>query len=88
MEFDELLMSISNSNFAGHTGGKNLVQTRQKFQFIKLDFSNLIFQNPSADRYRLSATIEREIYGFIFSQALFLGQLIEEKPNVWFVMYC
>jgi len=36
-------------------GSKNLVQTRQKFQFIKLDFSNSIFQNPSAERYRDSA---------------------------------
>ena len=45
-------MSISNSNFAGYTGSKNLVQTRQKFQFIKLDFPNSIFENPSADRYR------------------------------------
>ena len=54
IEFDELdFLSISNSNFAGYTGSKNLVQTRQKFQFIKLDFSNSIFQNPSADRYRV-----------------------------------
>ena len=54
IEFDELdFLSISNSNFAGYTGSKNLVQTRQKFQFIKLNFSNLIFQNPSADRYRV-----------------------------------
>ena len=54
IEFDELdFLSISNSNFAGYTGSKNLVQTRQKFQFIKLDFSNLIFQDPSADRYRV-----------------------------------
>ena len=45
-------MSISNSNFAGYTGSKNLVQTRQKFQFIKFDFSNSIFQNPIANRYR------------------------------------
>ena len=53
IEFDELdFLSISNSNFAGYTGSKNLVQTRQKFQFIKVDFSNSIFQNPSADRYR------------------------------------
>ena len=53
IEFDELdFLSISNLNFAGYTGSKNLVQTWQKFQFIKLDFSNLIFQNPSADRYR------------------------------------
>ena len=53
IKFDELdFLSISNSNFAGYTGIKNLVQTRQKFQFIKLDFSNSIFQNPSADRYR------------------------------------
>ena len=55
IEFDELdFLSISNSNFAGYTGSKNLVQTRQKFQFIKLDFSNSIFQNPSGDRYRAS----------------------------------
>mgnify|MGYP007015437578 CR=1 FL=1 len=54
IEFDELdFLSISNSNFAGYTGSKNLVQTRQKFQLIKLDFTNSIFQNPSADRYRV-----------------------------------
>ena len=59
IKFDELdFLSISNSNFAGYTGSKNLDQTRQKFQFIKLDFSNSIFQNPSADRYR-------DIYGNI-----------------------
>ena len=58
IEFDELdFLSISNSNFAGYTGSKNLVQTRQKIQFIKLDFSNSIFQNPSADRYRVSDSI-------------------------------
>ena len=52
IEFDELdFLSISKSNFAGYTGSKNLIQTRQKFQFIKLDFLNSIFQNPSADRY-------------------------------------
>ena len=52
IEFDELdFLFISNLNFAGYTGSKNLVQTRQKFQFIKLDFSNSIFQNPSTDRY-------------------------------------
>ena len=53
IEFEELdFLSISNSNFSGYTGSKNLVQTIQKFQFIKLDFSNSIFQNPCADRYR------------------------------------
>ena len=53
IKFDELdFLSISNSNFAGCTGSKNLDQTRQKFQFIKLHFSNSTFQNPSADRYR------------------------------------
>ena len=52
IEFDELdFLSISNSNFA--VTSKNLVQTRQKIQFIKLKFSNSIFQNPSADRYRV-----------------------------------
>ena len=52
IKFDELdFFSISNLNFAGYTGSKNLIQTRQKFQFIKLDFSNSIFQNPSTDRY-------------------------------------
>ena len=35
IEFDELdFLSISNSNFAGYTGSKNLVQTRQKFSGI------------------------------------------------------
>ena len=54
MEFDQLdFLSISNLNFAGYTGSENLVETRQKFHFIKLDFSNSIFQNPSADRYRV-----------------------------------
>ena len=43
---------ILNLNFAGYTGSKNLVQTRQKFQFIKLNFSNSIFQKSSKDRYR------------------------------------
>ena len=53
IDLDELdFWFISNLNFAGYPGSKNLVQTRQKFQFIKLDFSNSIFQNPSADRYR------------------------------------
>jgi len=52
IEFDELdFLSISNSNFAGYTGSKNLVQIRQKFQFIKLDPSNSIFQSLSADKY-------------------------------------
>ena len=39
-------MPISNSNFAGYTGSKKIVQTRQKFQFIKLDFSNSIWERP------------------------------------------
>ena len=53
MEFDELdFSSISNSNFVGYTGSKNLVQTKKKILFIKLDFSNSIYQNPSGDRYR------------------------------------
>ena len=30
--------------FAGYTGSKNPVQNGLKFQFIELDFSNLIFQ--------------------------------------------
>ena len=51
IEFDELDFFPSlNSIFAGYTGSKNLVQTWQKFQFIKLDFSSSIYQNPSADR--------------------------------------
>ena len=37
-------MSNSNSNVADYAGSKNLVQTRQKFQVIKLDFSNSIFK--------------------------------------------
>ena len=40
IKFDELdFLSISNSNLVGYTGSKNLVQSRHKFQFIKLDIS-------------------------------------------------
>ena len=44
-------LSSLNQDFTACVACKILVQTRQKFQFIKLDFSNSIFQNPSADRY-------------------------------------
>ena len=57
-------MSISNSNFAGYTDSKNLVQTRQKFQFIKLEFSNSIFQNPSADRCQKKVWCNYSIFTF------------------------
>jgi hypothetical protein len=57
-------LSSSNWNFAGYTGSKNLVQTKQKFQFIKLDFSNSIFQNPSADRYR-DGVLSRLVLGIL-----------------------
>ena len=40
IKLDELdFLSISNLNFAGYTGSKNQVQTRQKFEF----FRNLFF---------------------------------------------
>ena len=48
INLDELdFLSVLNLNFAGYTGGKNQVQTRQKIKFIQLDFSNLIFQKWS-----------------------------------------
>ena len=62
IKFDELdFLSISNSNFAGYIGSKNLVQTRQKFQFIKLDYSNSIFQYPSANRYRAWCLLKKTL---------------------------
>ena len=44
-------LAISNSNFAGYTGSKNLGQTRQKFQFIKLAGINvsLLTQNSKSE---------------------------------------
>ena len=36
--------------FAGYTGSKNPVQNRLKIQFVKLDFSNLIFQESESDQ--------------------------------------
>jgi hypothetical protein len=51
IKLDELdFLSTSNLNFAGYTGSKNQVQTRQKIKFIQLDFSNSIFQKSSADQ--------------------------------------
>ena len=71
IEFDELdFLSISNSNFVGYTGSKNLVQTRQKFQFIKLDLSNSIFQNPGADRYRLRVNVNFGHTHYFFSRTV------------------
>ena len=41
IQFDELdFLSIWNLNFTGYNRQKNLVQTRKKVQFIKLDISN------------------------------------------------
>ena len=38
------------SIFAGYTGSKNPVQKRLKIQFIKFDFSKLIFQKSRIDQ--------------------------------------
>jgi hypothetical protein len=43
--------SISNLIFAGYTGSKNPVRNRQKIQFVKLDFSKLIFQKSNTDQW-------------------------------------
>ena len=39
-----LQKSISRLIFAGYTGSKNPVRNRLKIQFVKLDFSDLIFR--------------------------------------------
>ena len=44
-----LQKSISKLIFVGYTGSKNPLWNRLKIQFIKLDFSNLIFQKSSTD---------------------------------------
>ena len=41
---------ISTLIFAGYTDGKNLVWSRLKIQFFKLDFFKLIFQKSSTDQ--------------------------------------
>ena len=51
-----LRKSISKWIFAGYTGSKNPVRNRLNNQFIKLDFSKLIFQKSGTDQqgvYRL-----------------------------------
>jgi hypothetical protein len=40
--------------FAGYTGSKDQVQNRLKIQFVKLDFSKLIFQKSSTDQQGVS----------------------------------
>ena len=45
-----LQKSISKLIFAGYTGSKNPVRNRLKIQFVKLDFSKLIFQKSSTDQ--------------------------------------
>ena len=46
-----LQKSISKLIFAGYTGSKNQVKNRLKTQFVKLDFSGLIFQKSSTDQH-------------------------------------
>ena len=41
--------SLTNWIFAGYTDSKNPVRNRIKIQFVKLDFSNMIFQKSSKD---------------------------------------
>ena len=45
-----LQKSISKLIYAGYTGSKNPVRNRLKIQFVKLDFSRLIFQKSSTDQ--------------------------------------
>ena len=45
---------VSKLIFAGYAGIKNLVWNRLKIQFVKLHFSNLIFQNSSTDQQGVS----------------------------------
>ena len=45
-----LQKSILKSIFAGYTGSKNPVRNRLKIQFVKPDFSKLIFQKSSTDQ--------------------------------------
>ena len=40
--------------FAGYTGSKNSVRNRLKIQFVKLDFSKLIFEKLSTDQQGVS----------------------------------
>ena len=43
-------LPISNLIFAGYTGSNNQVKNRLKIQFVKLNFSNSIFQKSSTDQ--------------------------------------
>ena len=45
-----LQKSISKLIFASYTGSKNPVRNRIKIQYVKFDFSKLIFQKSSADQ--------------------------------------
>ena len=49
--------SISKLIFAGYTGSKNPVRNRLKIQFVKLDFSKLIFQKSSTDQQGMNAEL-------------------------------
>ena len=44
------IFSLQKLIFAGYTGSKNPVRNRLKIQFVKLDFSKLIFKKPSTDQ--------------------------------------
>ena len=59
-----LQKSISKLIFAGYTGSKNPVRNRLKIQFVKLDFSKLIFKKPSTDQQGTGQKLGRKTVRF------------------------
>ena len=59
--FFKLQKSILKLIFAVYTGSKNPVRNRLKIQFVKLDFSNSIFQKLSTDQQGVSLLGRRNV---------------------------
>ena len=74
-------MVYSNLNFAGYTGSKNPVQTRQKIQFIKFDFSKI------KCRLRMIICIVLYLTNLFFEKRGYLRHVVTE-PLILLQMAC
>ena len=71
IKLDEIdFLFISNLKFAGYTGSKNQVQTRQKIKFSQLDFSNLFF----LCKYQVQ--INRGYVGIVIHKTFYCAKLL------------
>ena len=87
IKLDELdFLYTSNLNFSGYTGSKSQAQTSQKVKFLRLDFSNSIFQKLSAVRLQrqIQTRLKINFLQLDFSNSIFQKwSAVKVKKIAW-----